>query len=150
MEQKLPDFAPGAVFRRGLAYAKEGRVLTCERLGGGLYAGTVRGGGDAVYDVFLDLAHPEDSTCTCPFAEDTRLTCKHQVALYYALFPEELSEAEEREARIRAREEERRRREMLRQEVQAYVDSLDWAEQRDELVRLLMKERESEKDQKER
>ena len=50
----------------------------------------------------IDIEHSKKSTCTCPHAEGTRRVCKHKVALFFSVFPEEadraLREAEEREA----------------------------------------------------
>ena len=88
----------------------------------------------------IDIEHPKRSTCTCPHAEGTRRVCKHKVALFFSVFPEEadraLREAEEWEAN-----EEKRRQEEYKG-LEEYVNSLSKQELRDELLWRLIDERE--------
>ena len=49
--------------------------------------------GTEVYFVHLDIDHPKKSTCTCPHAAGKSTICKHKVAVYFSIFPEEAQEA---------------------------------------------------------
>ena len=49
--------------------------------------------GTEVYFVHLDTNHPKKSTCTCPHAAGKSTICKHKVAVYFSIFPEEAQEA---------------------------------------------------------
>ena len=108
----LLDLASGNSFWKGYDYYKASMVIGAEQIAGNRYQGTVKGSGKKTYAVTIDLDHPKKSTCTCPHAEGTRRICKHKVALYFSVFPEEadraLKEAEEWEAEEEKREQERR------------------------------------------
>lgn len=73
---------------RGYFYYCEGNVLSCEQIDSNKYEGTVKGNGKEPYHVVLDINHPKKSSCTCPHANGY-VTCKHMVALYFYIFPEE-------------------------------------------------------------
>lgn len=128
----LLDIASGNSFWRGYDYFKEGKVLSSNKLGDSLYSGIVAGSRGTLYEVTIDLEHPKRSTCDCPHAEGTRRICKHKVALYFSVFPEEadkaIKEAEEWEA-----EEEQRQQEEYK-EIEKYVYSLSKQQLRDELL----------------
>ena len=136
----LLDIASGNSFWRGYDYYKGGKVISCTQTGEYRYEGDVAGSGDNVYAVMIDIEHPKRSTCTCPHAEGTRRVCKHKVALFFSVFPEEadraLREAEEWEAN-----EEKRRQEEYKG-LEEYVNSLSKQELRDELLWRLIDERE--------
>ena len=137
----LLDLASANSFWRGYDYFKDGKVVSKEQVDSCHYSGSVAGDQEASYEVVIDLQHPKRSTCTCPHAEGTRRVCKHKVALYFSVFPEEadraLKEAEEWEA-----QEEKRRQEETK-EIEKYVNSLSKQELREELLWRLLKEREN-------
>ena len=83
----LLEIARGASCRRGYEYYKAKAVATAKQESDTVYSGTVRGSNDAVYDVYIDTAHPRNSHCNCPFADGTTIVCKHQIALYFSFFP---------------------------------------------------------------
>lgn len=137
----LLEIASGNSFWRGYDYYKAGNVLRKEKINDSLYRGAVAGSQKTPYKVTIDLQHPKRSICNCPHAEGTRRVCKHKVALYFSVFPEEadraIKEAEEWEA-----EEERRRQEEY-QEIVQYVNSLSKQELREQLLWRLLDEREN-------
>lgn len=135
----LLDLASGKSFWRGYDYFREGKVLSKNKLGDTLYSGIVAGNGESMYEVTIDLVHPKRSICNCQHAEGTRRICKHKVALFFSIFPEEadkaIKEAEEWEA-----EEEQRQQEEYK-EIEKYVNSLSKQQLRDELIWRLVDER---------
>ena len=134
----LLNLASGNSFWRGYDYYKALMVVAVEQIAANRYQGTVKGSGKKVYEVTIDLDHPKKSTCTCPHAEGTRRICKHKVALYFSVFPEEadraLKEAEEWEA-----EEDKREQDRI-EEIQKYVNSLSKQQLREELIQRMVNE----------
>ena len=134
----LLNLASGNSFWRGYEYYKASMVVSVEQITANRYQGKVRGSGKKAYEVTIDLEHPKKSTCTCPHAEGTRRICKHKVALYFSVFPEEadraLKEAEEWEA-----EEEKREQERI-EEIREYVNSLSKQQLREELIQRMVNE----------
>ncbi len=80
--------ASGASASRGYEYYQGKKVLRAEQIGETKYQGRVLGRGGA-YDVLIDTTHARSSSCTCPHAAGTRKICKHMVALYFTVFPQE-------------------------------------------------------------
>ncbi|MBQ8540522.1 MAG: SWIM zinc finger family protein [Clostridia bacterium] len=87
----LISLASGQSLWRGYEYYCDKKVESYEEIGINLYSGKVKGRGQT-YDVCIDLAHPKRSTCNCPNAKGRRIICKHMVALYFAIFPDEAEE----------------------------------------------------------
>lgn len=58
------------------------------------YEGYVQGTLDTPYYVRIDVKHIRKSTCDCPYAKD-RSICKHMIALYFSVFPDEADDYEE-------------------------------------------------------
>ena len=134
----LLDLASANSFWRGHDYYESNKVIESEKLDEFQYRGKVAGSRDVPYEVTIDIKHPKKSTCNCPHAEGERRICKHKVALYFSVFPEEaarvLKEAEEWEAEEEAR---------LQDEyigVERYVYSLSKEELRAELLWRMMDE----------
>ncbi len=75
--------------QRGYAYYTENRVTSVKKTGLASWAGAVRGSGEAEYRVSIDLERPKRSSCDCPFAAGRSRICKHMIALYFAVHPEE-------------------------------------------------------------
>ena len=76
---------------RGLDYFESKRVKTLKQINQNEYEAEVEG--TEVYFVHLDTNHPKKSTCTCPYAAGKSTICKHKVAVYFSVFPEEAQEA---------------------------------------------------------
>lgn len=100
----------------------------------------MRGNKNKLYHVLIDIEHPRKSKCTCPFADGRRVICKHMVATYFTVFPEEakrvIEEAEEYE-----KEEEQHQQEEY-QEIEKYVNSLTLNELRERLILYMIEEKE--------
>ena len=76
---------------RGLDYFESKRVKTLKQINQNEYEAEVEG--TEIYFVHLDTNHPKKSTCTCPHAAGKSTICKHKVAVYFSVFPEEAQEA---------------------------------------------------------
>lgn len=77
---------------RGYEYYKEGKVISHEQISEGVYQGQVSSD-NAVYNVMIDLNKVRNSSCDCPFDKSgTRFICKHIVALFFAIFPDDAVE----------------------------------------------------------
>ncbi|MBU5435007.1 SWIM zinc finger domain-containing protein [Pseudoflavonifractor sp. MSJ-37] len=74
---------------RGYEYFKEGRVSALEDLGSSRFRALVAGHQSRPYAVTIDLAHLRQSSCTCPHAAGRKVICKHMVAVFFTVFPEE-------------------------------------------------------------
>lgn len=136
----LLDIASGNSFRRGYDYYKAGNVKDQRKTGDFQYSGSVLGSNDVIYEVTIDLEHPKRSTCNCLHAEVTRRVCKHKVALYFALFPEEADEAMKVAEGWEAEEEKRQQKEY--KEIEKHVNSLTKQQLREELLWRMIDERE--------
>lgn len=87
---KIINIASGNSTWRGLDYYKEKRILSYNKIDEFRYEGKVKGSRNDIYNVFLDIEHPRKSKCDCPHAKDKRIICKHIVALYFTIFPDEV------------------------------------------------------------
>ncbi len=74
---------------KGYNYFKGGKVLSFEKIERYRYQGKVKGSEDNVYDVVLNLDKPRTSTCNCPYSKGSMRICKHTIALYFSVYPEE-------------------------------------------------------------
>ena len=93
---KLIDLAGPNIVWRGIDYYERKRVCACEKVGPHAYEGKVLGKENRTYMVHLDVENPEKSTCTCPYAQSEDFTvCKHMIALYFAINPEEIKNCKE-------------------------------------------------------
>ncbi len=95
--------------RRGYEYFTGNKVISASRTDSASWVGTVLGSGAAKYHVTIDLEHPRKSSCDCPFAAGRSRICKHMIALYFTVFPDEAEkyrlEEERRLAEIEMEEE---------------------------------------------
>ena len=107
----LLDLASAASAWRGYEYYKAGNVLTKIKLSETEYKGVLQGSDNKRYEVFIDIEHPRKSHCNCPHAKGKRIICKHQVALYFSVFPRE-AENYYKEVLEYEEEEERRQEEL--------------------------------------
>lgn len=116
------DIASGNSIWRGYNYYEEKKVLSFEKINDTLFKGVVSGSSNEPYNVTLDTAHPKRSICNCPHAEGTRRICKHKIALYFTIFPDE---AERLIDEARAYEEEEEQRQIQTQkDLVSYVHKL--------------------------
>lgn len=129
------DSASFASIWRGYEYYTEGNVKAFEYCSDKEIKGTVQGSENNLYTVVIDPAHPKRSTCNCPHAEGKRIVCKHKVALYFAVFPDEATQYYQ-EVMKNEMEEEQRQEELLDKVVQ-YVGKMKKEELRRELITLL-------------
>ena len=87
---KVINIASGNSTWRGLEYHKEKKILSYNKIDEFRYEGKARSSNNDIYNVFLDIEHPRKSKCDCPHAKDKRIICKHIVALYFTIFPDQV------------------------------------------------------------
>ena len=78
---------------RGYDYYKHHKVHNVYQINENEYEAYVDGSLKDPYYVKINIEHPRKSECDCPFANGNR-TCKHMIALYFDLFPEEVDDYE--------------------------------------------------------
>ena len=74
---------------RGYEYFKAKRVSNVQKIGEARYSALVSGSENTPYSVTIDLDHVRQSSCTCPHAAGRRIICKHMIATFFTIFPEE-------------------------------------------------------------
>lgn len=79
---------------RGYDYYKEGKVISYTQLSENEYEGEVQGTNKTPYHVIINTKHPKSSACDCPFANGNTI-CKHMVALFFEISPEDLRDYED-------------------------------------------------------
>lgn len=79
---------------RGYDYFKEENVISHIQLSDFEYEGEVHGTNKTPYHVMINTKHPKSSSCDCPFANGNTI-CKHMVALFFAVSPEDLKDYED-------------------------------------------------------
>ena len=79
---------------RGYDYYKNGNVISYMQLSDFEYEGEVQGTNKEPYHVMINTKHPKSSSCDCPFANGNTI-CKHMVALFFAVSPEDLKDYED-------------------------------------------------------
>lgn len=106
----LIDVASSNSTWKGLDYYKNNKVLESKKISDTEFEGIINGSNNRKYNVFMDIKHPRKSKCDCPHAKDRRIICKHIIALYFTIFPKEvtnfLKEVEEAEKEYKEYEEE--------------------------------------------
>ncbi|MBQ7244127.1 MAG: SWIM zinc finger family protein [Bacilli bacterium] len=137
----LLDICSSASYWRGLDYFERKRVVSYEKTSEYEYDALVQG--SEAYHVHLDIRHPKKSTCTCPYADGKSIVCKHKVAVYFAIFPEEAKKALGEWQSIEEDQEERERAydQKLAEEIKhatEYVQSLSEDEVRARLINYLV------------
>ena len=132
---KLVNLASYDSAWRGYEYYKEDKVISYEQVEDGVYKGKVKGSGNAIYNVTLDLNKVRNTSCDCPFANGRRIICKHAVALYFAIFPNDAGEYKKQVDKEQAEYEEWE--DGLPDRVEAYVRKLSKKELQDQLLDVL-------------
>ena len=128
-------------FWRGLDYFESKQVKRLTRLSEFIYEAEVQG--TDKYSVRIDVNHPRKSTCTCPHAAGKSIICKHKVAVYFTIFPEEAQKAIDERNEFYKEQEERekeydRKVEEERKSIKKYVDSLSEEEVRNMLINYMV------------
>lgn len=131
----LLECASGASVWRGYDYYKEKKVVTLEETEENIFTAKVSGNSSEPYSVELHIDHPRKSKCNCPHADGKRIICKHIVAAYFTVLPEEADKfyAEA----IAYQEEEEKRQDELTNKVCHYVWHMKKSELQEALLQLL-------------
>ena len=128
-------------FWRGLDYFESKQVKRLTRLSEFIYEAEVEG--TDKYNIRLDVNHPRKSTCTCPHSAGKSIICKHKVAVYFTIFPEEAQKAIDERNEFYKEQEERekeydRKVKEERKSIKKYVDSLSEEEVRNMLINYMV------------
>ena len=123
---------------RGYYYYKKGFVKELKKLDENIYSSVVSGTYD--YNVILNLKNLRKCSCSCPHKVKI---CKHVMATYYTVFPEEAKQYEEGlKLVIKRCNEHRQRKDEQYNEVHKkaveYVNSLTVDELKKELVNFIV------------
>ena len=129
------ECASGNSLWRGYNYYKEKQVKQLKEIGNRIYSATVMGSANNLYSVELNLDHPRKSTCNCPHANGKRIICKHIVATYFTVLPEEADRLYAET--IAYQEEEAKHQEQLENKVIEYVNKMKKADLAQTLLELL-------------
>ena len=132
----LIDLASSNSLWRGIDYYQSKNVKKIKKISDDEYNAIVSGTEE--YNVHIDINHPRKSTCTCPFADGRRVICKHMVATFFTIYPEEAERIIKEEQEYE--EEEERLFEEHLEEVREYVNGLTEDEVRALLIDKLMDE----------
>ena len=118
---------------RGLDYYKKNKINNLKKLNDFEYTSKVIG--SETYSVYLDVSHPRRSTCNCPLANGKRIICKHIVATFFKVFPQEAINFEKEQERLQEEYEDYQVK--LYNKTQSYVKSLTKKELIEELSYIL-------------
>ena len=132
----LIDLASSNSLWRGIDYYQSKNVKKIKKISDDEYNSIVSGTEE--YNVHIDINHPRKSTCTCPFADGRRVICKHMVATFFTIYPEEAERIIKEEQEYE--EEEERLFEEHLEEIREYVNGLTEDEVRALLIDKLMDE----------
>ena len=130
---------------RGYQYYVDNLVSHINKINDTEFDAKVSNGKGKIYQVHLDITHPRKSTCNCPYADGRMIICKHKIATYFTIFPEEARAYIEE---VEAFEEESKKRyqaylkeqEKHFQEIKNYVYHLSKQELREQLINCLISE----------
>lgn len=121
---------------RGYEYYEEKKVLNWRQVGDNEFEGAVSGSDPEAYLVHIDVKHPKKSLWNCAHAEGDRKLCKHKIALFFTIFPEE-AEAYLEEIEAYERNEEEREK-VHYADIVKYVKSLSKEELRIALIEAIV------------
>ena len=131
----LLECASGASVWRGYDYYKEKKVVSLEEIESNIFSAKVSGNSNEPYSIELHIDHPRKSKCNCPHADGKRIICKHIVAAYFTVLP---NEAAKFYAEAMAyQEEEEKRKDELTDKVCHYVWHMKKSELQEALLQLL-------------
>lgn len=127
--------ASGDSCYKGYEYYLEKKVISYKEIEKDIYIGIVKGRGDNLYRVKIDINHSRRSICNCPFANGRRVLCKHAIALYFTIFPEEAKKHKE-ELDRKCEEYEQYQKE-IHIKLKKYIDKMNKEQLRKEIWSLL-------------
>ncbi len=131
----LLECASGESIWRGFDYHKENKVTDLEQIGDYTYTAKVAGSSSEPYSVELHIDHPRKSTCNCPKAAGKRIICKHIIAAYFTVLPEEAERLYHEAMAYQAEEE--KRQELLSNKLSTYIKKMKKEQLIQELYDLL-------------
>lgn len=132
----LLECASGASLWRGYDYYKDKKVLKVRKADANTcYAKVSARDNREPYSVELHIDHPRKSKCTCPHADGRRVICKHMIATFFTVFPDEAERCYNEEI-ARQKEEEKRERELY-DRVTHFVQGMKKDEAQQALLELL-------------
>ena len=128
---------------RGYNYFIQGKVLEIDKISDHEFEAKVRNDENKIYNIHLDLNHPRKSTCNCPHADGKRIICKHMMASYFAIFPDEAKEYIQEVERYEEEEEERFRQSVIMREerikdIKKYINKLTKKELKEKLLEYMI------------
>ena len=85
----LIECTSNASLWRGYDYYKKQKVKNLQKIDDAQYIADVDGTMGQPYSVHIDVTHPRKSKCNCPHADGKRTICKHMIAVYFTVFPDE-------------------------------------------------------------
>ena len=133
--------ASNSSYWRGFDYYENHCVSDLKKISNDVYFAKVKG--TKTYEVKIDLAHPLNSTCTCPFVKDNHKMCKHMVAVAFSVCPDEVETANKIREEYYYNQE--HKEDLLNQlmndkekEIREYVNSLSKSELKEELINRIL------------
>jgi len=85
----LVNVASSASAWRGHQYYLNKKVKEYQKISEIEYESIIIGSNHEKYNVFINIEHPRKSKCNCPHADGSRIVCKHMIALFFSVFPNE-------------------------------------------------------------
>ncbi len=128
---------------RGYNYYIQGKVVEIKKLSNDEFDVKVSNYENKIYNIHLDLNHPRKSTCNCPHASGRRIICKHMMASYFTIFPEEAKEYIEEVERYEKEEEERFQQSIIMREerikeIEKHLNKLTKKELKEKLLEYMI------------
>lgn len=131
----LIECTSGASLWRGYYYYQDKKVKNLQKIDDAQYAADVDGTRSEPYKVHIDVAHPRKSKCNCPHADGKRIVCKHMMAVYFTVFPNEAQRIYDEE--IAYQEEAEKHEEEIYDKVCEYIWKMKKSEAQQSLLELL-------------
>ena len=116
-------------------YYENKKVLNVQEIDEYKFSAQVKGGENEPYNVEIDIEHPRRSKCNCPHANGKRIVCKHMIALYFTVFPEEAKKYYDRV--IQEQREYEEQQEMLSDALDDYIIDMPLDDARNALLSLI-------------
>lgn len=128
---------------RGYNYYIQEKVVEIKKISNDEFDIKVSNDENKIYNVHLDINHPRKSTCNCPHADGRRIICKHMVASYFTIFPEEAKEYIEEVERCEKEEEKRFQQSIIMREerikeIEKHLNKLTKKELKEKLLEYMI------------
>ena len=121
---------------RGYDYYKNKAVINLKQISDTNYEATVKGSGNIEYTVRLDLKHNRQCKCNCPYAIDSIKICKHMIATYFTILPQEADKFYKEE--LEPLEETSKKLDSIYERLSDYIEKMPEKEVRQSLLSLLL------------